>query len=562
MEKPQRNFVKGAAILGGMGLISKIFGAVYTILTTNVIGTEAMASYMAAFPVYTFLLAMSSAGLPVAISKMVSERITLGDYKAAHMVFKKALRAMIIVGVLTTVIMIVLSSQIAAVLGRPEASLTIMALAPSLLFVSIISAYRGYFQGMQSMTPTAISQVIEQVVKLGAGLYLAYAWIGYGPEYGAAGAILGITVSEVIAFVYMYLLYMRGRKGIKNNIKISEKTRLRRGIGSKIFYLALPIIIGSCAMPIVQLADTTIINNTLMGMKSIILFGKEVLINSDVVKSLFGLTGYVNPIINMPAVLSLALGMSLVPSISASRARRDGLGVSNKSATAFKLSMLVGLPCSVGLFLLSTPIIHLLYSLQDVSKAPAIAQLYLLSTAGSLLAINAASMLSLSVLQTMTGILQGLGKTYLPVINLFIGIAVKVAVSIIFIRMPSINILGAFIGTVACYTVAAVLDVICVVWYTGAKLKILDNFIKPVLATGAMGAFVYLMIPYLTQHTPQGTILFSRPVTIFVIVAAMVVYILFMFIFGALNSEDMMYVPGGKRITRLMVKLRLWKASA
>lgn len=560
MEKPQRNFVKGAALLGGVGLISKVIGLISTILYSNVIGPEGLASYKTTFPVYTFLLAISSAGLPVAISKMVAERIALGDYKAAHMVFRKAMRIMVLVGIITTVVMLVFSTPIAVALGRREASLTITAIAPSLFFVAILSAYRGYFQGMHRMAPTAISQFIEQVVKLAAGQFLAVLWISKGPEYGAAGAILGITISEIGAFLYVYILYLKTKSRIWHNIKKSVMTRFRQGIGSKMFYLAMPIIIGACAMPLVQLVDSAMITNTMMGMKSIVLFGKVVFIDKPVVDNLYGLTGLIDPIINMPAILSTALGMSLVPAVSASNARNDLLGVSSKSGTGFRLSMLVGLPCAIGLFLLSTPILHLLFDwLQDVNTRPDIAQLHLLTTSGDLLETMAAAVLFLTILQTMSGILQGLGKTYIPVINLFIGVAVKVVLSFVLIRIPSINIQGAYIGTLSCYAIAAVLDVIFVIKHAKARLRIVDDFIRPLLAAGAMGAFVYFMFPYLIENTPQGTIIYSRPYTILILVGAILIYFIAIFVFGAVNREDMSYIPGGKRITSLMVKLRLWR---
>jgi stage V sporulation protein B len=543
----QKNFVKGAAILGGMGLVSKLIGAVYTIATTNIVGTHGMAYYTTAFPVYTFLLAISSAGLPVAISKMVAERTTLQDYKAAYGVFRTAIKAMIIIGLITTVFMISLSRQIATVLGRPDASLAIMAIAPSLFFVAVLSAYRGYFQGMQRMTPTAISQIIEQVGKAIVGLLLAYLWIGKGEIYGAAGAVLGITFSEIFAFAFLMILYRKRIADFRKDVKSVHYGVLTKNIGKKLLYLAAPIVVGACAMPLVQLADTAIITNTLNSMKSIILFGKEVMINQNpkVVDSLFSLlTAYVNPIINMPAVFSMALAMSLVPSISASNAHGNLQGVSTKAGIGLKLSMLIGLPCAAGLYFLSTPIVHLLYSGLEGEN---------LITAGNLLGIMAIAVLFLTILQTMTGILQGLGKTYLPVINLFIGIVVKIATSIIFIRMPEVNIQGAAYGTVACYAIAALLDVICVAKYAKAKLRIIDNFIKPLLATAGMSIIVYLLMP----HVASGE--YSRLMTIGVIAVAMVLYVFFTFFFGALNQEDMNFIPGGKRMTALMIRLRIWK---
>ena len=540
-----KSFAKGAAILGGMGLISKLIGAVYTIATTYIIGTHGMSYYTTAFPVYTFLLAISSAGLPVAISKMVSERVAMHDYKAAYAVFRKAMKAMIIIGFVTTVLMMALSRPIATILGRPDASLAIKAIAPSLFFVAIISAFRGYFQGMQQMLPTATSQIIEQIVKVVFGLLLSWLWIGKGEIYGAAGAVLGITISEAFAFLYLLIRYRIRIADFQIQTASDLHDQLTQNIGRKLIVLATPIVVGACAMPLVQLADTAIITNTLNSMKSILLFGQEVILNSKIVDSLFSLlTAYVNPIVNMPAVFSLALAVSLVPSISTSKARNDLNGISNKASVGLKLSMLIGLPCAAGLYLMSTPIIHLLYAGLKGDN---------LIIAGNLMGIMAFAVLFLTVLQTMTGILQGLGKTYLPVVNLFIGIGVKILISIFFIRVPEVNIQGAAYGTVACYAIAALLDVVCVIKYANARPRILQDIIKPILATACMGLAVYFMMPYVASGE------YSRLMTIGVILIAVVLYVFFVFLFGAINQEDMEYLPGGKKITSVMIRLKIWK---
>lgn len=539
-----------------MGLISKVFGAVYTIITTNILQSKGMAPYMAAFPVYTFLLAISSAGLPVAISKMVAERIALHDYRAAHQVFQKALKSMMIIGLATAVIMMALSNVYENIVKVEYTHLTILGIAPSLFFVAIISSYRGYFQGMMRMTPTAVSQIIEQFVKLGVGILLMYAMMDIGPGYGALGAILGITVSEVFAFIYMLLVYIVRREKIKLNLLRSTRTRLRRSIGRKMFYLALPIIIGACAMPLVQLVDSTVITNSLLGLKHIFLFGKEIILDQTIVTpetahkivdSLFGLTSYISPIVNLPAILSMALAMSLVPSISASHVEEDFKSVSGKSGIGIKLAMLVGLPCGVGLYMLSAPIVHLLYNVKDELN------IGLFQETGELLAIMGIGVFFLTILQTMTGILQGLGKTYIPVVSLFIGIAIKIGISLLFIRIPEVNIKGAFYGTVACYGVAALLDVAFVIRHTKARLKFMDNFAKPLFATAGMGAVLYFMAPKIILAD------YSRLLTGAVIALAVVVYVILIFLFGALTKEDMEYIPGGGRVSTLMYRLRLWK---
>ena len=543
----QKNFVKGAAILGGLGMFSKLIGAVYTIATTYFIGESGMAYYGRAFPIYTFLLAFSSAGLPVAIAKLVSERVTLGDYKAAYAVFRKALKAMFFIGLFTTVIMIAFSGQIATALGSPDTKFSIMALGPSLFFVSIMSAYRGYFQGMQRMTPTAISQMIEQVVKMAAGLLLASLWVKKGEVYGAAGAVLGISISEVAACFYMMVLYKRKINVFRRREKSVHYRELTANIGKRIVYLAAPIIIGACAMPIVQNADSAIITHTLNGMDSVYLVGKEVMLNEKTIDSLFSLaTTLPNSIINLPAVFSLALSMSLVPSIAASQTEHNIRSIASKSSIGLKLSMLVGLPSAAGLYFLSTPIMHLIYGRLEGDN---------LLIGGELLGILAISVFFLTILQTMTGILQGLGKTYLPVINLFIGIGVKIAVSMATIHIPEINVQGSAYGTLACYAIAALLDVICVMRCAHMRIKILDNFIKPLLATGGMSAAIYFMMP----HVASGE--YSRTWTLIVIAAAVLIYVFLIFLFGALKPEDMKFIPGGSKITSLMYRLKIWRAN-
>lgn len=534
MSKPVKSFMTGAAVLGLIGLVCKVIGAFYRIPIVGLIGEQGIGYYQTAYPVYLFLLAIASAGLPVAISKMVSERITLGDHAGAHAVFRTALRALMLLGIATTVLMALLSGVIAQAVGNPNARHAFLAISPSLFFVAIISAYRGYFQGMQVMSPTAFSQLIEQAGKLGLGLLFAYLWKDKGPEFGAAGAMVGVTLSEVLALIFMFIVYGKRRKNIRMQMRQSRAFASNKDISKTLLRLALPIVIGACAMPLVQTADMAIVNNALL---SIGYLEKQAV-------EMFGLLGgIVNPLINVPAVLSLALAMSLVPAISISKAQKDTSGAANKSAFGLKLSLIVGLPCAVGFYLLSQPILRLLYTKLQGGN---------LELAAELLSIMAVGVLFLTILQTMTGVLQGLGKTKVPVINLFIGIAVKIVLSIVLIRMPHIHVKGAAIGTVACYGIAAVLNVICVLKYAKIKLQLMDLVIKPVLAAAAMGILVWFGFPLLSGLVSE------RLAALLIIAASAALYFAAVFIFGALKQEDMEFMPGGRRITRLLTKLKVW----
>jgi len=541
MSKGHRSFVKGAAILAIAGLIVKIIGAVFRIPLTNIIGLEGMANYQVAYPIYAFLVVIATAGLPAAISKMVSERVSVGDYRGAHRVFQTALKMLLVIGLVTTAAMLALSGVIANINNMPGARLGLMLISPSLFFVAMLSAYRGYFQGLQHMTPTALTQIVEQSIKLGAGLLLASLWISRGDEFGAAGALLGVSISEVCALVIIVIIYNRKKKNIKTRRRQSAqhvfKSKYKK-ISTELGAIALPIIIAACIMPLIMMLDSLIINNILPTID----YSAYNPLNA---KESFGLlTGSINPLVNMPAVLSLALSMSLVPAISEARAGKDKIAVSSRSGMGFKLAALVGLPSAIGMFLLARPIIALLYS----SKLTEVQ----LDKGAELLQIMALAVLFLTMVQTITGILQGAGKPHLPLISLVVGAAVKVVLSIVLIRRPELNINGAAIGTAACYGVTAIMNFIWMLRVTKPKIRPVSGILMPVVSSAVMGVVVYFLYKSLLPS------LGNTIATVLCILGAILIYVLMLFVTGALGKQDMAYIPGGGRITRLMNKLGFW----
>ncbi|MEG0251386.1 MAG: polysaccharide biosynthesis protein [Christensenellaceae bacterium] len=539
MTQTQKNFVKGAAILAIAGLIVKIIGAFFRIPLTNVVGTEGMGYYQLAYPVYSLLLVVSTAGLPTAISKLVSERVAKDDYEGAHYTFQIAWRVLAILGVITAILMFFLSGTIAKVQSTPPAIYSLMAISPALFFVSILSAYRGYFQGLQYMVPTAISQIVEQVGKLGIGLSVAYLFLSITgkPEMGAAGALIGVSCSEAISLLYMMIVYKRRKGEILLNIKNLDPkgaTKNFKPIFKKILAIAIPVTLGACVMPIVMSIDSVIVSRTL----------QSIGYAQKTATSMYGvLTGVVNPLINMPAVLSLALAMSLVPAISQSKAQGDVQEMRNKSSFGLKLALLVGLPAATAFILLAQPIIMLLYKSVQGSELVMATGLFQLLSLG---------VLFLTLVQTMTGILQGMGKPFLPVYSLIVGAAVKIGVSLWLISVPSINIYGAAIGTMACYAIAAVMDVVFVVRRSQFKLSLINHILKPVLATAVMGVVVFLVYRLLGGHSNTVGVLAA-------ILIGLVVYVLALLLTGGLTKQELTMVPGGAKITKVMKKLKVWK---
>lgn len=482
-------FVQGAAILGIAGLLVKIIGAVYRIPLANIVGESGMAYYEVAYPYYSWLLVISSAGLPTAISKLVSERIALGDIVGAKRVFRAALRLLFVIGIVTAVLLFVLSSPIANLSGAAPARYSLMALSPALLFVSVMCAYRGYLQGMQCMTGTAISQIVEQLIKLIFGFGLAFLFVKThpdAPELAAMGALIGVSVSELVALAVIKFYYDARIRNRSLPVCVSTKgakSGLRGSIIKRLLAIAIPITIGASIMPVTGIADSVFIINFLE--KHDIAMGiAEEIANENARVAYTVLRSYVTPLINMPAVLTLSLSMSLVPAISQAVTRKEKRIVNAASRTGIKLAMFIGAPCAAGLFILGGPIMSLLYSAVRNNQDRFI-------QAQQVMYIAAVGVLFLSLVQTLTGIIQGLGKPRVPVYFLALGGIVKVVSMVILMQFTSMGILGAALSTVLCYAVAGIADTVYVIRKTRMNISYTDTFAKPLFSSIIMGFAVF-----------------------------------------------------------------------
>ena len=576
------SFVKGAGILAISGLLVKFIGAVFRIPLTNIIGTEGIGLYQLAYPIYAFLLVASTSGLPVAISKMVSEEVALGNHYGAYRIFRISLRLLTLLGIVTSIILFVGSGFISRLQNNPKSIYPLMAISPALFFVSVMSAYRGYFQGMHMMTPTALSQIIEQLGKLIIGLTLAYLWIPKGPEFAAAGAILGVTLSEVAALVFMLGVYRNKKAAIIRQVRASYRTRYQehsRVIIRRIIEIAVPVTIGASIMPLVNLADQIIVINRLQPVidkisnipYSLEDFTKFVLdkggelasgltmenaavlmpelyeeFTKKLATSLYGiLSGAVNTLINFPAVLTIALAMSLVPAISESFALKDKRGIAEKTTMGIRLTLLIGVPAAVGLAVLAGPILRLLYGGMEEWE---------LAHATTLLVTLSIGVIFLTLIQSLTAMLQGVGKTQVPVKNLFIGAIFKVIVTYVLAGMPQWNIRGAAMGTVVCYGIAAFLDFAAVIKYNGIEFSFKNFILKPVVSVGVMGIIVHYI-----YDLALGMLDSSSTALLTSILAGIIIYTVMLFITGSVTKEDFDYIPGGKKLGRILKRLGLLK---
>lgn len=525
MTSDKKSFVRGAAILGVTGFLVKLIGVLYRIPLNNILGEEGAGLYMKAYPFYTFLLMLSTAGLPPTIAKLVAESTSKGDYAGAKKIFRIALYLMTALGLTFSIVLLLFSNQFSALVGDELARLPIMAIAPAIVLVSIMAAIRGYFQGLQNMVPTALSQLAEQVGKIVFGITLAILLMPKGIEYGAAGAVLGVVISEVIGLLVVIIFYIRKAPKLQKHTKsnISSKTILK-----KIVSIAFPILLGASIMPLVTLIDASLITLRL----------QQIGYTMENARGVYGLfSSYVNTLVNVPGSISLAFCVSMVPAAAAAIARGDKNLLNRNVFLGYKLSLLVAIPSAVGLYILAYPIMDLLYGNR--------LSLERLLIAANLLKIISGGVIFLSILQTFNGLLQGMGKVYIPVIALSTGAITKIVLCYVLVGNPQFNIYGAPISTFACYAVAATIDIVMVKRLTKVNFNQNGFNIKIVLASALMGAAAW------AGHEMLSTPIGSSFATILAVVIGILVFVLGLIIFKVLSKEEMRSIPGGNKLAKV-----------
>ena len=527
------SFLKGAAILGAAGIIVKIMGAFFRIPLGRIIGSEGLGYYQVGYPIYTFLLAFSAAGFPTAISKLVSEKRAQDNHKGAYQVFKVSFILLLIIGSISS-IGLALGARyfVDTIIESPNAYYAVLTLAPALFFVSLLAAFRGYFQGMKNMIPSAISQIVEQFGRVLLGLTLAVVLLPRGVEIAATSPSFGATIGGLLAFLYMLIVFYRARrKEILNpEIKLGEEDTFT-GVVRDLFKISIPITIGASVLPLISMMDSLIVLRRL----------QQIGFTYAEANQLFGqLTGMAVTLINLPQVLTVALAASIVPVISESVTMGNFESVKKDTQTAFRISMLLGLPAAVGLGVLSTPIMKLLFPAEPASV-------------GEILLFLSVAVLFLTQVQTLTGILQGVGKPIVPVRNLMIGAGVKLATTYVLTGIPSLNVKGAALGTVAAYLVASVLNFIAVKKYTNTQFDVVKVFIKPIISALTMGIVVKL------GYTLLAPAAGNRLATVVAIFIGAAVYGVMLLATKTFTVEDLELLPGGNKLSRIMQKLGIMR---
>ena len=473
---------------------------------------------------------MSTAGIPTAIARLVSERTTEGNHKEAYRIFTVSFRLLLAMGIVTSLLLFLGAPYIVQYMkGEPEAIYSMRSIAPALLFVPIMAAFRGYFQGQQDMTPTASSQVIEQAFRVVFGLSMAVILLPAGLKFAAAGASAGAAAGGFFGLIGIFAIYMRRRSVIRENCRNSPdgESEAAKSILWKIVVIAVPVTIGAAIMPIMTNIDLAIVVRRLV----------QSGYSSAEANSLYGqLSGFATPLINLPQVLTQAIAMSLVPAVASAFSAKDQEFLRYNTAFGIRTAMIIGMPCSVGLMVLSKPIMLLLYPAQQASAVNAAESLFILAFGA----------IFLSLVQTLTGILQGVKRQLIPVINLAIGAGIKVIITYVLTGIPSVNVKGAAAGTAAAYITAALLNYRAVRKYTGSRPNFSLTFGRPMLSAAIMGAIVWAIYSGLSLLTGNTV---ATMVSVF---CGVVVYGFCILRFKGITPDEIKMLPKGAKIVAML----------
>ncbi len=532
--KKQNGFLKGAAVLSIAGIIVKILGAMYRVPLSNIIKSEGMGYYQTAYPLYTLLLTISTAGFPVAIAKLVSEKRSIGDYESAHKVFKVALIGLAIFGGISSLFLGINAERIVANIGNSNAYYALISLAPALVFVPVMSVMRGFFQGSQNMVPTALSQIAEQSFRVFSGLFLTYALLDRGIPMAAGGASMGGTIGAFTGTIVVIGIYLKRREEIneerRNSLIVGEYPV--SDIIKDLLKIAVPITLGAAIIPIMDSIDLKLV------MQRLQLIG----FTESYANDLYGnYKGMAQTLVNLPQVFAVAISVSLVPAISNAKAANDKGDLRDTITSGLRMTLLIGLPAALGLFILSEEIIRLLYYKNTAET---------IIITGNLLRVSALGVIFLTSVQSLSAILQGLGQPLIPAINLFVGAVIKTILTYTLTVIPSINIYGAAFSTVVAYGIAFILNLLAVIKYSEIKFDFKYIFKKPLIS--AIGMAIVVKLVYFSI----GGIFRNSISTLISIAIGGVTYIILLLLTGGISDEDLKLLPKGDKIKIVIDKIK------
>lgn len=512
----KRSVFVGASVLTFGAVLSKMFGGIYRLALTGILGSEGIGIYQLVFPVFSLLLVVSTSGIPLAVSKLIAGCNASNDINCKKKILKSSMLILGIISLLFALILTFLSEHIAALQGNIEMSTLYIILAPSLVFVSITAVLRGYFQGENLFAPTAINQIVEQLSKVLIGIVASLILIKKSLMHGIMGAIVAITISEIVAFLFMLFTYFKHKKD-----KTTEKAKIDKEILKAIFNTALPITLTSVLLPLANFVDSLLVVNLLKN-------------NFDITTAtkLYGLeTGVVGSVISIPNMFSFALASALLPMLTVSFSQKNKEDCGQIISMCSKINLIICIPCALGCMFFSKELVYLLYGTKFDS-----AGFEGLKIASGLLTIGSLGIFYFGFLQIYSVSLQAINKRFISVINLLIAVLVKMLFEVIFLPDPNFGIYALTIANIMCYGIAMLLNYIALKRYVNFSIPFYDVS-KVIVSSLATLVTIYALNKFLTFR-------FGFAISL---AAGVLVYLICLFVFKIFKKQELNVIFGAKQ---------------
>ncbi len=550
------NFLVQGSILAAASLLVRIIGLLYRIPMTRIIGDEGMGSYTIAFQVYNLALILSSYGLPLAVSKLVAERSVKKEYRNSYRIFRFSMAFAVVIGVIATAVVYFGAEFFATVVNKdPYAVLPLRILAPTILVFSVMGVFRGFYQGKRTMIPTAVSQVLEQIINAVVSVAAAYFLMrNYSASvnitaYGAAGGTLGTLVGAVAGLIFLAFVYVLYRPYLKKQIRNdhSEYRESYQDIFKLLLLTISPIILSQTVYHINGVIDNSLFS-TIMSTKEVTGFDNAVFSGSAVgqlyseenIRILIGKYGNKYMLLtNLPVAIASAIGTAIITSITAAKAKGMNHEIHSKTHAAIKFNMIIAIPSAVGLAVLAYPILTMLFP--DSHQLDA-----------NFLRLGSAAVVFYSLSTVSTAILQGIDKMRVPMINSAISLGIHVVLVFLLLKFTPLSTYSMVIGNVSFALVVSILNWISLEKYLHYKQEILKTFVLPTISAGLMGVVTYFT--YLGLHLLIGS---NSIATILSLPVAVLVYFGLLIFMKGIEEEELYNLPKGDRIVRALKKLHL-----
>ena len=546
----KQTFLQGTAVLAMATVLVKLMGFLFKVPLNNIIGEDGFGYFNTAYDVYNVLLMISTTGLPVAMSRMISQAQTLGNHAQIKRIYRTSLYVFLTIGMVGSLGMLFFCRQLSVMVTTNENSwAAIAALAPCVLLICLVSAYRGFFQGQSNMTPTSVSQIFESVTRLVVGLGLAWLVMKLTGEaavraqgivlasgetaqdYGditlaAGGAILGVTLGSLISVVYLHHKFRQSNQILSLGGGTAKSTRSTM---NELLSIAVPITLGSAGLQIINLFDTMIYMRRLTG---------ALQWTEKMADSAKGVYNFCQTVFALPCSFIPTITIAVIPAITASLTRKDLAEAKATSESSVRTMALIAMPCAAGLFVMAEPVIRLLCSTYTEDK---------IQLAATMLAILGLTVIFNSLVLLLNAIMQAHGDVVTPVVNMLIGGIIKIIVNYILVGQPNLNIVGAPIGTFICYISITALDLIAMKRHISARPAIFKNIIRPGLASAIMGAATFMVYRVLSNAISSWKL-----ACLLSLAFAVVLYAVLVVFLRCLTYEDCMLLPKGEKIAKIL----------